>query len=91
VNKAAFGALKPGGVYVVIDHAAEKGSGTRDVQKLHRIDEDLVKQEVVAAGFEAAGDSALLRHADDGHDKSSHEVARGKTDQFVLVFRKPRK
>jgi len=89
VNKAALAALKPGGVYVVIDHAAEKGSGARDTQKLHRIDEDLVKQEVLAAGFEAAGDSALLRHADDGHDKGAHAVARGKTDQFVLRFRKP--
>lgn len=91
VNKAALAALKPGGIYVVIDHAAEKGSGTRDTQKLHRIDEDLVKQEVLSVGFEAAGDSALLRHADDGHDKGAHEVARGKTDQFLLLFRKPRK
>lgn len=91
INKAALAALKPGGVYVVIDHAAEKGSGARDTQKLHRIDEDLVKQEVLAAGFEAAGESALLRHADDGHDKGAHEVARGKTDQFLLMFRKPRK
>ena len=88
---AALNALKPGGVYVVIDHAAEKGSGARDTQKFHRIDEDLVKKEVLAAGFEAAGESALLRHADDGHDKSSHEVARGKSDQFMLMFRKPRK
>jgi predicted methyltransferase len=91
VNKAALNALKPGGLYVVIDHAAEKGSGARDTPKLHRIDEELVKQEVLAAGFEAAGESALLRHADDGHDKSSHEVARGKSDQFMLMFRKPRK
>lgn len=91
INKAALNALKPGGVYVVIDHAAEKGSGARDTQKFHRIDEDLVKTEVLAAGFEAAGDSAVLRHADDKHDKSSHEVERGKTDQFVLLFRKPRK
>jgi len=91
VNKAALDALKPGGIYVIIDHAAAKGSGARDTPKLHRIDEDLVKQEVLSAGFEAAGESALLRHADDGHDKSSHEVARGKSDQFMLMFRKPRK
>jgi predicted methyltransferase len=91
INKAALTALKPGGIYVVIDHAAEKGSGARDTPKLHRIDEDLVKQEVLAAGFEAAGESALLRHADDGHDKEAHAVARGKTDQFMLMFRKPRK
>jgi predicted methyltransferase len=90
INKAALNALKPGGIYVVIDHAAQKGSGTRDA-KLHRIDEDLVKQEMLSVGFESAGDSSLLRHADDGHDKPAHEVARGKTDQFVLLFRKPRK
>jgi predicted methyltransferase len=91
VNKAALDALKPGGMYVVIDHAAEKGSGIRDTQKFHRIDENLVKQEVLSVGFESAGDSALLRHAGDSHDKPAHEVERGKTDQFLLMFRKPRK
>ena len=60
-------------------------------RSLHRIDEDLVKKEVISVGFESAGESALLRHADDSHDKPAHEVARGKTDQFVLMFRKPRK
>lgn len=90
-NKMAFDALKPGGVYIVIDHAAQKGSGKRDTQSLHRIDEDLVKAEVTSVGFEAAVESQLLRHADDAHDKPSREVARGKSDQFVLMFRKPRK
>jgi predicted methyltransferase len=89
-NRMAFNALKPGGVYVVIDHAAEKGSGTRDLA-LHRMDEELVKTEVKSVGFELGSESQLLRHADDTHKQSSHDVARGKSDQFVLVFRKPKK
>jgi predicted methyltransferase len=91
INKAALNALKPGGIYVVIDHAAAKGASASDMQKFHRVDEDLVKQEVMSVGFESAGDSKLLRHADDTHDKPAHEVARGKSDQFLLMFRKPRK
>jgi predicted methyltransferase len=90
INRLAFNALKPGGVYIVIDHAAEKGSGVRDVQ-LHRMDEDLVKSEVTSVGFEAPKESQLLRHPDDTRKQSSHAVARGKSDQFVLMFRKPRK
>jgi predicted methyltransferase len=91
INRWALNALKPGGVYIVIDHAAEKGSGKRDTQPLHRVDEDLVKQEALAVGFELAGESQLLRHADDTRKQPAHSVARGKTDQFVLMFRKPRR
>jgi predicted methyltransferase len=91
VNRQALNALKPGGVYIVIDHAAEKGSGTRDSQALHRSDEELVKTEVKSVGFELASESQLLRHPDDTHKQSSHDVARGKSDQFVLMFRKPKK
>ncbi len=89
VNRQAFNALKPGGVYIVIDHAAEKGSGTRDLA-LHRSDEELVKTEVKSVGFELGAESQLLRHPDDTHKQSSHEVTRGKSDQFVLLFRKPK-
>jgi predicted methyltransferase len=88
-NRMALNALKPGGLYMVIDHAAEKGSGKRDTSKLHRIDPDLVRQEVTAAGFHFVMESDLLRHAEDDHTKASHEVARGKSDQFVLLFQKP--
>ena len=52
LNAAVFAALKPGGVYIVIDHSAEAGSGLRDTETLHRIDEAAVKQQVMAAGFE---------------------------------------
>jgi predicted methyltransferase len=89
-NKMVLNALKPGGVYIVIDHAAEAGSGARDTSKFHRIDPALVKAEVIAAGFEFVGESAALRNPTDAHDVGVREVPRGKTDQFVYKFRKPR-
>lgn len=88
-NRMVLNALKPGGLYMVIDHAAEKGSGKRDTSTLHRIDPEQVRQEVTAAGFHFVMESDLLKHADDDHKKPSHAVARGKTDQFVLLFQKP--
>ena len=90
VNKAAFAALKPGGTYIVLDHAAEPGSGVRDTGTLHRIDEAIVKAEVTAAGFELAGESDVLRNPADQHALAVFDPAiRGHTDQFILKFRKP--
>jgi predicted methyltransferase len=90
VNKAVFGALRRGGLYVVLDHAAEKGSGLRDTETLHRIDEATVKSEVQAAGFKLASESNVLRNKDDAHTLKVFDPAiRHKTDQFILVFRKP--
>ncbi len=92
LNKTVFDALKPGGVYFVLDHAAEAGSGTRDTNTLHRIDEETVKQEVKAAGFELAGESDILRNKGDPHTGKVFEPPiQGHTDQFVLKFRKPKK
>ena len=62
LNKAVFAALKPGGVYIIVDHSAEAGSGLRDTDTVHRIDETTVKQQVVAAGFEYVGESDVLRN-----------------------------
>jgi len=90
-NRMALNALKPGGVYVVIDHAAEKGSGARDTSTMHRIDPDLVRQEVTSVGFEFAGESKVLAHPEDTRKVPSREVPRGKTDQFAYLFRKPAK
>jgi len=91
LNKAVFEALKPGGIYLVLDHAAEAGSGTRDTNTLHRIDEETVKQEVKAAGFELAGESDILRNKDDPHTAKVFEgPIQGHTDQFILKFRKPK-
>jgi predicted methyltransferase len=90
INRAIFAALKPGGLYVVIDHAAATGSGLRDTDTLHRIDEASVKSEVEAAGFKLEGESALLRNAGDPRSANVRDPAiRGKTDQFILKFRKP--
>ena len=92
VNKAVFNALKPGGLYIVLDHAAEKGSGARDTDTLHRIDEDLVKKEVEAAGFKFVGESKVLRNPADPHTAKVFDAGiRGHTDQFILKFRKPAK
>jgi predicted methyltransferase len=87
-NKAVYGALKPGGLYVVLDHQSEKGVDF-DAQK-HRIDMAKVKSEVLAAGFEFVGESNVLDNpADDGTKGVFDAAIRGKTDQFILKFRKP--
>jgi predicted methyltransferase len=92
INKAVFAALKPGGRYVVIDHAAAAGSGLRDTNTLHRIDEASVKSEVEAAGFRLNGESNLLHNAGDPRTANVRDPAiRGKTDQFILIFRKPKR
>ncbi len=90
VNKAVYDSLKPGGVYIVIDHAAPNGSGLADTDTLHRIDEAAVKKEVEAAGFKLVAESNVLRNpSDDRTTKVFDSAIRGKTDQFVLKFRKP--
>lgn len=84
-----FKALKPGGVLIVEDHAAETGSGTRDTDTLHRIDPEQVKKELTAVGFVLAGSSDLLRNPADTHTVKVFEM-RGKTDKLLLKFRKPK-
>src|SRR5580692_5313647 len=91
-NQMVFDALKPGGTYLILDHAAESGSGARDTGTLHRIDEETVKKEVLAAGFVFVGGSDLLRQPGDSRTlKVFDPTVRGKTDQFILKFRKPAK
>lgn len=90
VNAAVFAALKPGGLYVIIDHHATAGSGLADVNRLHRIDIEQVKREVLAAGFVLDGESDLLAHPDDPRTALVfNPTVRGRTDQFMLRFRKP--
>jgi predicted methyltransferase len=89
-NKMVFDDLKPGGIYLVLDHTAEAGSGGRDTKTLHRIDPETVKKEVLAAGFVFVGGSDLLRQPSDRRSlKVFDPTVRGKTDQFILKFRKP--
>jgi predicted methyltransferase len=91
VNKAIFKALKPGGVYVVLDHSAADGSGLRDTDSLHRIDAAAVKKEVEAAGFKFEGQLDALRNPADPRTANVFDASiRGHTDQFVYKFRKPK-
>jgi predicted methyltransferase len=91
INAAAFRALKPGGVYLVVDHDTAAGAGASQTSTLHRIESALVRREVEAAGFRLDASSDLLRHKADDHTARVQETGiRGKTDQFVLRFRKPR-
>lgn len=91
VDAALFNALKPGGVLLVIDHAAVAGSGAKDSNALHRIDPATVRAELEKAGFKFEAESSLLRNADDPHTQLVFDPAiRGKTDQFIYRFRKPR-
>ena len=91
IDKAIFNALKPGGTFIVLDHAAEPGSGARDTSTLHRIDPETVRKEVLAAGFKLVGESRILRNPDDPHTAKVFDPAiRGRTDQFIFKFRKPR-
>jgi predicted methyltransferase len=90
VNAAVFRALKPGGLYVIVDHHAEAGSGLSAANTLHRIDVEAVKREVTTAGFVLDGESGLLARADDPRTANVFTPAiRGNTSQFMLRFRKP--
>ena len=88
--KMAYRALKPGGVFVVIDHKSVAGRGTAETDRLHRIDPATVIQEAKAAGFEYAGKSDVLLNPKDPLTIAVFDKAiRGHTSQFALKFRKP--
>jgi predicted methyltransferase len=89
-NKHVYDSLKAGGVYFIVDHTANPGATDEDVAKLHRIDKAVVIKEVTAAGFELAGESSALHHSADDHTLPVFDASvRGKTNQFMLKFRKP--
>ncbi|RZJ04384.1 MAG: methyltransferase [Brevundimonas sp.] len=91
VNAAAFAALKPGGLYVIIDHHAVAGSGLSAANDLHRIDIEQVKREVTAAGFVLDGETDILANTTDPRTANVFDASiRGHTSQFALRFRKPR-
>jgi predicted methyltransferase len=81
-------ALKRGGVYAVVDHSAQDGSGNEAVKTLHRIDRLLVIKEVTAAGFKLAKEGAMLRKPEDKRDFNVNKE-RNKDDRFVLAFQRP--
>ena len=90
MNRAIFDALKPGGLFVVVDHSGRPGSGHTEVQTLHRIEGTSLRAEVEAAGFVFDGETTVLANpADDRTINVFDEAIRGRTDQFVYRFRKP--
>jgi predicted methyltransferase len=91
-NAEVFKSLKPGGVYVIVDHVGPAGYGVAQPQNgLHRIDPAIVRKEVEAAGFRYDGETRLLADPADPHTANvfAPEI-RGKTDQFAMKFRKPK-
>lgn len=89
-NKAVYRALKLGGLYVIIDHAAQDGAGVTVTDTLHRIDPAVVKKDMATAGFVFAGESDVLCNPADPKTKVAWDPSfHGRTDQFVYMFRKP--
>jgi predicted methyltransferase len=89
-NRAVYERLKPGGSYVIVDHAAAAGAGTSDAQALHRIDPASVREEVEASGFVLEDQSAMLANKNDPHSiKVFDPSIKGDTDRFVYRFVKP--
>jgi predicted methyltransferase len=90
LSATLLGALKPGGTLLVLDHAAADGSGFTRTDDLHRVDPAAVKAEVISAGFEFVGESAVLRNPEDDHTLPAFNPAvRGTTDRFIYKFRRP--
>jgi predicted methyltransferase len=86
-NKAIYDALKPGGVYLVEDHAAAAGAGKTVTETLHRIEKAAVIADVTAVGFTYEGESTALANPEDDHSKGPFAL-NGKSDKFLLKFRK---
>jgi predicted methyltransferase len=85
VNAAVFKALKPGGIYGIVDHSAKPGAADTQTTTLHRIDEDFLIKDIEKAGFRLHGASSALRHPED--DRSWNVFKhRGETDRFMLKF-----
>lgn len=89
-NRAVYERLRPGGAYVIVDHAAAARTGTGDTQSLHRIDPASVREEVETAGFVLNVQSTMLANSDDPHSAKVFDPAiKGRTDRFAYRFVKP--
>ena len=88
MNKAVFAALKPGGIYVVADHAGRPGTGISESGTLHRIEEAFLRKEIEAAGFKFLADAQFLRNPNDPRERNTPDPPMPK-DDFVLKFVKP--
>ncbi len=93
MNRAVFAALKPGGVFAIIDHSGRPGTGTTEAQTFHRIEEKVVREEAERAGFKLGAEASFLRNPADTRDWNDAPSAaadrRGTSDRFVLKLVKP--
>ena len=90
-DRAVYKALKPGGVFFILDHQGPAGLTDAQIEKLHRINRDVVVKEVTSAGFKLAAEGKFLRRSSDDHSKPIFDRSiRGHTDQYALKFVKPR-
>lgn len=89
-DRSVYAALKPGGIFLIIDHQGPAGLTPIEIAKMHRINRDQVVQEVTSAGFKLAGEGNFLRNPADDHSKPIFDPSiRGHTDQYALKFVKP--
>jgi predicted methyltransferase len=90
MNRAIFAALKPGGVYGIVDHSARAGAGATEVKTNHRIEESTLIADVEKAGFKLSAEAEFLRNPNDTRDWNDSGRAagdkRGTSDRFVLKF-----
>jgi predicted methyltransferase len=90
MNKSIYAALKPGGIYIVLDHAAKDDAADDVFRSLHRSKQATVRAQVEAAGFVYVGEDSSVRHAADTRETAvSDSAVRGRTDQYVMKFKKP--
>jgi len=87
-NRRIYAALKPGGLYMVEDHAANPGTTLAQSEPLHRIDPAIVRQQLEAVGFKYVGESSVLHNPADARTDPPFGL-QGKSDKFLLMFRKP--
>ena len=91
-DRAIYAALKPGGIYFIIDHQGPANLTPAQIAKMHRINRDVVVREVTSAGFKLVGEGKFLRRPGDDHSKPIFDKSiRGHTDQYALKFMKPRR
>jgi len=89
-DRAVYKALKPGGIYFILDHQGRRGMTNADIAKMHRINRDVVVKEVTSAGFKLVAEGSFLRRPADDHTLPIFDKKiRGHTDQYALKFVKP--
>jgi predicted methyltransferase len=91
-DRAVYKALKPGGIYFILDHQGAPGLTDAEIAKLHRINRNVVVKEVTSVGFKLVAEGKFLRRPGDDHTKPIFdESIRGHTDQYALKFIKPKR